>query len=401
MSLTEEKLSYDSIKRYKRQIILNEIGVEGQIKINKSKVLIVGLGGLGSPVALYLASSGIGRIGIVDFDKVELSNLHRQIIHNEKNINQYKTKSCAEFLKNLNSTTRIIEYESLKIDIKFLKGSQKGFPGVSQNENIERNQNEFLEESKNLFSDYDLIIDCTDNIDTRYLLNDIARINKKIFICASVLKWEGQVFVFMTDGPCYRCLFPERKTNVLSCNTAGVTGPMCGIIGSIQALEILKVILELDTKSRLILYDGIEIKTNKFNLYSHNQPCMSCNGMFPPEFDKPVACDISENKYSEEIDFIEWDEYLKDNEKYFLIDLRPANLYELIHLKNSINIPMSEFEKHLFVIENSNKIVALLCAKGINAQKAAKICGENGISSVVILNGYEGYKKCIDPDYPL
>ncbi|KAG0416252.1 Adenylyltransferase and sulfurtransferase MOCS3, partial [Dictyocoela roeselum] len=166
-------------------------------------------------------------IGIVDFDDVENSNLLRQIIHNEKSIGHCKTKSAGEHLKMLNSTINIIEHQNINID-----------------------RDLFTPGNDCVFSSYDVIVDCTDNIDTRYLLSDVSRISKRILVCASVLKWEGQVFVFMLDGPCYRCLFPERKSNIITCNTAGVIGPACGIIGSIQALEVVKVILGITKKSK-------------------------------------------------------------------------------------------------------------------------------------------------------
>ncbi len=224
----------EEIKRYSRQIILPEIGGNGQKKLLSSSVLIVGAGGLGSPSGYYLAAAGIGRIGFVDFDVVDISNLQRQILHNTERIGMAKPESAKKTLEALNPDVCVKMYLT-KLTSKNIMEIIKG---------------------------YDLILDGCDNFPTRYLVNDACVMGKKTNISAAVFRFEGQITVFTKDGPCYRCLYPEPPPAgmVPSCQEAGVLGVLPGILGTIQALEAIKIILGLGKPliGRLLLVNGLE-----------------------------------------------------------------------------------------------------------------------------------------------
>ena len=215
----EQKLSEQEISRYSRHLILPQVGLEGQLKLKNSKVLAVGTGALGSPILLYLAAAGVGTIGLVDFDVVEESNLHRQIIHTTNDIKKSKVQSAKEKLEALNPNSKIVTF------------------------------NERLTSSNalNIIKDFDIVIDGTDNFPTRYLINDACVMLKKPFVYGSIFRFEGQVSVFNYDGgACYRCLFPNppKAGLVPSCSEAGVLGVLPGIIGTIQTNELIKIILK-------------------------------------------------------------------------------------------------------------------------------------------------------------
>ena len=248
MALTEEQL-----ESYSRHITLKEIGVKGQKKLLAAKVLIIGAGGLGAPAAMYLAAAGVGTIGIADCDRVELSNLQRQIIHTANDVGKTKVQSAAETIKALNPDVEVITYH------------------------------EYVN-SKNIaamIADYDFIIDGADNFPTKFLINDACVLGRKPFCHAGILRFEGQLMTYVPDkGPCYRCIFeaPPPKDAVPSCREAGVIGAMAGIIGSMQALEAVKYITgqgELLTGSMLI-FDGLKMGWRKIKLPKRVPSCPIC-----------------------------------------------------------------------------------------------------------------------------
>ena len=231
-----DDLTDDELERYARHVILEEVGEEGQIKLLDSKVLVVGAGGLGAPVLMYLAAAGIGTLGIVDHDVVDLSNLQRQIIHSVDDIGRPKTRSAAERLETINPDITIIEHRTR----------------LTANNAAE------------LFADYDLIVDGSDNFAARYLCNDTCYSLKKPLVSAALVRFEGQLSTFKAydGGPCYRCLFPEPPDPdmVPRCDTVGIFGAVAGVMGSLQATEVLKELLGLGTSmsGQLLLFDALD-----------------------------------------------------------------------------------------------------------------------------------------------
>lgn len=248
MALTDQQL-----ERYSRHITLKEIGVRGQKKLLAAKVLIIGAGGLGAPAAMYLAAAGVGTIGIADCDRVELSNLQRQIIHTTDDVGKTKVQSAAETIKSLNPDVEVITYHE-----------------YVNSQNIAA-----------IIADYDFIIDGTDNFPTKFLINDACVLGHKPFCHAGILRFEGQLMTYVPDeGPCYRCIFeaPPPKDAVPSCREAGVIGAMAGVIGSMQALEAVKYITgqgELLTGSMLI-FDGLKMEWRRVKLPKRVPTCPVC-----------------------------------------------------------------------------------------------------------------------------
>jgi adenylyltransferase/sulfurtransferase len=244
--------SEDQIYRYARHIILPEVGGEGQKKLLESKVLLLGAGGLGSPVALYLAAAGVGTIGIVDFDIVDRSNLQRQIIHTTADLDRPKLESARDKMVAMNPDINVVLH-NLRLD----------------STNV-----------KEVFRDYSIIVDGTDNFPTRYLVNDAAVLAGKAVVHGSIFRFEGQVTVFKSpDGPCYRCLYPEPPPPgmVPSCQEAGVLGVLPGVIGSLQAVEVIKLIIGKGDPliGKLLLYDALKADFRKLNL-RRDPKCVLC-----------------------------------------------------------------------------------------------------------------------------
>jgi molybdopterin/thiamine biosynthesis adenylyltransferase/rhodanese-related sulfurtransferase len=254
-------------KRYSRHLLVPEVGEQGQLKLLDSKVLLIGAGGLGSPAAYYLAAAGVGTIGIIDADIVDESNLQRQILHNTERLGQYKAESARETIKALNPDVNVVTY-------------------------IER-----LEETNvaRIIADYDVILDGTDNFPTRYLLNDAALLANKPVVHGSVFRFEGQLTVFKPyDGPCYRCLYPEPPPAALapSCAEAGVLGVLPGVIGMLQAVETIKLLLEIGDPlvGRLMMYDALAGEFNELRLF-RDPNCPACGEHGHPE-NLPTYADV-------------------------------------------------------------------------------------------------------------
>lgn len=248
MAFTDEQL-----ERYSRHIILKEVGAEGQKKLLNAKVLVIGVGGLGSPVTLYLAAAGVGTIGIADADDVDLSNLQRQVIHKTKNLGIPKVQSAREAIEEINPDVKVITYHTFVT-------------------------------SKNIFDlikDYDFIIDGTDNFSTKFLINDACVMTKKPFSHAGIIRFQGQLMTYVPGkGPCYRCVFrnPPPRDAVPTCKQVGIIGAMSGIIGSLQAMEAIKYILgqgDLLT-GYLLTYDALKMEFRKVKLPTHTENCPIC-----------------------------------------------------------------------------------------------------------------------------
>lgn len=246
-------LSDEQLEKYSRHISLKEVGIEGQKKLLNAKVLIIGAGGLGSSVTMYLVSAGIGTIGIADADKVDLSNLQRQIIHTTKDIGKPKVYSARETIENMNPDTVINTYHTF-----------------ITNKNI-------IE----LIKDYDFIIDCTDNFSSKFLINDACVISKKPFSHAGIIGFHGQLMTYVPNkGACYRCIFkePPKENSVPTCKQVGVIGAICGVIGSLQAMEAIKYILGTGNllTGYLLTYNALTMDFRKIKLPSNNHSCIVC-----------------------------------------------------------------------------------------------------------------------------
>ena len=242
--------NFKEFKRFEKQIILKKVGVHGQKEIKKSKILIIGMGGLGCPLLTYLAASGVGHIGVVDPDKVELSNLNRQILFNNSDLNKYKV---------LQAKKKIIQiYKNIKI---------KTIKSKVNSKNI-----------RSILKDYEIICDGTDNYETRYLINDFCKKNKKILISAAISRFDGHLFKFnfKKKGPCYRCFMPEYPNSENNCETDGIFSPVAGVMGSIQANEVLKTILNLknDLSTNMLIFNSLGVNLRKVKI-SVNKDCIN------------------------------------------------------------------------------------------------------------------------------
>ena len=245
-------LSKDEILRYSRHLIMPEVGMEGQLKLKNAKVLLIGTGGLGAPLGLYLAAAGVGKLGLVDFDVVDFTNLQRQVTFGTSDVGKFKSEAARERLSNLNPAIEIVAYETKLTS----------------------------ENALELFKDYDVIVDGTDNFPTRYLVNDACILLGKPNVYGSIFRFEGQATVFgMPDGPCYRCLYPEPPPPGLvpSCAEGGVLGVLPGIVGSIQAMETIKLLLKTgdSLSGRLLLFDALGMKFRELKLRK-NPSCPMC-----------------------------------------------------------------------------------------------------------------------------
>ncbi len=333
--------------RYNRQIILPEIGITGQEKLQKAKVLIIGLGGLGSAVLPYLVAAGVGEIGIMDDDSVDISNLQRQVIYKTNSLGKSKVQEAATMALELNPSIKINSITE-KLDIK----------------------NAF-----SLFDQYDIMVDATDNLNTKYLINDVCCITNKPFVYGSIYRFEGQVSVFnFQNGPTFRCLFPEEATITSRCNDSGVLGVSVGIIGIFQANEVLKTILGIEEvlSGKLLIYNTLNNEQQKF------------------EFSKIETNSINqsflEDKYAAientaiEIDAALALEQIKNSEVLFL-DVRNFEEYPKIVFKNSIQIPLNNLKKELHQLDNTKEIF-VFCQSGIRSKTATEILVKNGFKKV-------------------
>ena len=371
--LTE--LSPKELSRYARHLSLPEVGRQGQTRLKNSRVLIVGVGGLGSPVALYLAAAGVGTLGLVDFDEVDITNLQRQILHGTEEIGKPKLESAKRRISSVNPYVQIVKH-SCRLD--------------------SHNALEILE-------NYDVVVDGTDNFPTRYLVNDACVLLGKPNVYGSIFRWEGQVSVFAKDdGPCYRCLFrePPPPGLVPNCAEAGVLGVLPGVVGSLQALEVIKIILgEGDSLvGRLLIFDALELKWREVKL-KLNPDCPVC-GDEPTQkelIDYDVFCGLQGEQSEDPRDslkrFCEMEpSQLKDqlgsNNPPFVLDVRESFEWDIVNLGDfgSYLIPLGELDQRIDEIPDDREIV-VHCRSGVRSAKAANILADNGFSGLHNLSG--------------
>mgnify|MGYP002860582314 FL=1 len=371
--LTE--LSPKELSRYARHLSLPEVGRQGQTRLKNSRVLIVGVGGLGSPVALYLAAAGVGTLGLVDFDEVDITNLQRQILHGTEEIGKPKLESAKRRISSVNPNVQIVKH-SCRLD--------------------SHNALEILE-------NYDVVVDGTDNFPTRYLVNDACVLLGKPNVYGSIFRWEGQVSVFAKDdGPCYRCLFrePPPPGLVPNCAEAGVLGVLPGVVGSLQALEVIKLILDEGDSlvGRLLIFDALELKWREVKL-KRNPDCPVC-GDEPTQkelIDYDVFCGLQGEQSEDPRDslkrFCEMEpSQLKDqlgsNNPPFVLDVRESFEWDIVNLGDfgSYLIPLGELDQRIDEIPDDREIV-VHCRSGVRSAKAANILADNGFSGLHNLSG--------------
>src|SRR5437764_1067504 len=376
------KLSNEEIARYSRHLILPEVGMEGQQKLKAAKVLCVGTGGLGAPMALYLAAAGVGTIGLVDFDVVDESNLQRQIIHSQSTVGKLKVDSAELMLKGLNKNTNIVKHNTMLTSANALE----------------------------IFKDYDVIADGTDNFQTRYLVNDACVLTGKPNAYGSIFRFEGQASVFATEeGPCYRCLYPEPPPPGLvpSCAEGGVLGILPGLVGVIQATETIKLILRSGDPliGRLLLIDALGMKFRELKLRK-NPDCPVC-GKHPTVtelIDYQEFCGIRGDEVEAEVTTSEMQvEELKQRldrgEDLFVLDVREPHEYQICNLGGHL-IPLGDLPNRVSELDTSKEIVAH-CRSGVRSAKAVNFLRQAGFKKVHNLaGGILAWADRVDPTMP-
>jgi len=361
------KLNQKEILRYSRHLLIPQVGLSGQEKLKNSSVLIVGTGGLGSPIALYLAAAGIGKIGLVDFDVVDESNLQRQVIHSTSKIGIPKVESAKAFLEDLNP---LVEINTFNVML-----SATNIADIAK--------------------DYQIIVDGTDNFGTRYLLNDYCVFTKKPYVYGSIFRFEGQVSVFdAQSGPCYRCIFPSPPPPgvVPTCGEGGVFGVLPGTIGTIQATEVIKLVLDIGEKSigKLFLFDGLDMSLQSIQLRK-NPKCKVC-GEFPEITtleDTAFFCDAHSLEESYQPEW-EWSVHdlktaIDQGKNLRLIDVRDPVEREVVVIPQSENIPYEQVSNEL--IQDDGIPVVFYCRNGVRSARAARKLRNAGFDNVFNLKG--------------
>ncbi|HYT93543.1 MAG TPA: molybdopterin-synthase adenylyltransferase MoeB [Gemmataceae bacterium] len=378
-------LSPNEVARYSRHLIMPEVGMEGQQRLKASSVLLIGAGGLGSPLGLYLAAAGVGRIGLVDFDVVDFSNLQRQVLHGTPDVGRSKLQSAREKLNAINPEVRIDLYET-KLT------SANAF---------------------SIFAPYDIIIDGTDNFPTRYLVNDACVLLKKPNVYGSIFRFDGQASVFAPPkGPCYRCLYPEPPPpgEVPSCAEGGVLGILPGLIGCIQATEAVKLILGKGSPliGRLLLYDALEMRFQEFKV-RRNPKCPLC-GEHPTIkglIDYEQFCGVrgQEALAPQPVGFVEMTvEELKSRldhgESVFILDVRNPPEYEICRIPGSTLLPLPELAQRLGELDPQREMV-VHCKSGMRSAKAIDFLRQRGFTKLKNLKGgILAWAEQIDPSMP-
>jgi len=386
-------------ERYSRQMFIPEVSTEGQEKLHNAKVLIVGAGGIGAPAALYLAGAGVGKIGIIDADVVEESNLHRQIIHSNAKLGFNKARSARSAVLEFNPHVQVQVYEEWL--------SQENAQAVVQ--------------------DYDLVLDASDNAIARYLVNDICVLNKKTLVSGCAIRWEGQLTILgKDDGPCYRCLYPEcpHPSMMQSCGDGGVIGMVPGLIGILEALEAIKVILGVEDilHKKLLIFDGKSTNFRRVKIRGRNKACISCG-------DEPTIKDVRDYDYDTftgmgkcasklYVDLppqnnIKWKEFLDVyksadfDSTSLLIDVRPEEQFKIVSLGRELHLPYSGFmtmtEEDM--VKNNvkkDKKIYVLCRRGNTSRNSTKHLLDMGYENVQnIIGGMNEYSRDWDASVPI
>lgn len=403
-------LTHEDIMRYSRQLLLPELGVKGQMSLLSTSVLVVGCGGLGCPLALYLAAAGVGRLGLLDYDEVELSNLHRQVLHTEQTQGFPKAQSAAQALRRLNSTTQCVPYH-LQLS---------------------------SENALQLIQQFDIVADCSDNVPTRYLVNDACVLSGKPLVSASALRMEGQLTVYnYNGGPCYRCLYPvpPPPDTVTNCSDGGVLGVVVGVMGCLQALEVLKIASGQKSSfgQQLLMFDAQDSRFRCIKLRAKQANCVVC-GETPTvtelqdyeSFCGSAATDKCRrlNLLSPEqrVSVQEYKSIVDCGTPHLLLDVRPKVEVDICQLPVSINIPLASLEDQmtdhtnvlkkriseikLQMCSESQVPVYVVCKLGNDSQKAVQLLEKMSgtelehITVKDITGGLMAWANKIDPSFP-
>ena len=386
MSLTNEE-----IRRYSRHLILPEVGIVGQEKLKAARVLLIGSGGLGSPLAYYLAAAGVGTLGMVDFDVVDFSNLQRQILHFTKDVGRPKTVSAQEKVEQINPEVTFIPYETR----------------LSKDNAME------------IVRDYDLVLDGTDNFPTRYLVNDVCVLLKKPNVYGSIFRFEGRVAVFDAQkGPCYRCHFPEPPPPgmVPSCAEGGVLGVLPGVVGLLQGIEALKIILGKGKLliGRMLLFDALEGRFREVKV-PKDPNCPICGksptikelidyqefcGIQDPDSDELAIGGPIRALTKDEITVEELKGRLDKKAKFTLLDVRNPDEFAICQIGRPILIPLAELPQRFEELAKDKPIV-VYCHHGVRSIRAAQLLLKKGFSDVKSLHGgINSWSEKIDPSVP-
>ena len=369
-----EKFSQEEKIRYSRQTILPMIGSEGQQRLKDARVLLVGAGGLGSSPAIYLAAAGAGTIGLIDADTVSLSNLHRQVLHNTSDIDRLKVDSAAEKLKEINPHVNVITHPERLTAAN----------------------------AREIFSGYDLIMDGTDNLPSRYLINDACFFLNKHFIFGGVHQFEGQVSIFGPNGPCYRCLFPEPPPpeEMPSCAEAGVIGVVPGIIGLMQANEAVKWICEIGDSllGRLLIFDALAVRWHEVKIKKDPQcPLCGSNPVIKTIEDYQWACADESIK---EITVRELNHLRGLKPDLYLLDVREQEEWDMARIEGAHLNPLSNLENNFDEIPK-DRIVYCFCKVGGRSEKAIRFLKSQGYTNLVkVTGGIQAWSREIDPAIP-
>ncbi|HVM33534.1 MAG TPA: molybdopterin-synthase adenylyltransferase MoeB [bacterium] len=381
-------LNQDQIKRYTRHILLPEVGVEGQKKLLNAKVLVVGAGGLGCPISLYLAAAGVGTIGLVDFDTVDASNLQRQVLFTTEDVGKPKVEAAAKRLQALNPDVTVKTYAvALKSD------------------NI-----------MDILKDYDMIIDGTDNFPTRYLTNDAAVLQGKPNVYGSIFRFEGQVTVFKApEGPCYRCLYPEPPPpgEVPSCAEGGVMGAMVGTVGAIQATEAIKLITGAGKPAigKFVIYNSLDMNFRTLKL--HKDPNCPVCGKNPTvkaliDYEQFCGMKVEETQTKEvavgkdEITPLELKVMMDEKRDFLLLDVREPNEWDIANIKGSLLLPLSQLPQRFHELDQyRGKAIAVHCKSGVRSQKAINFLKQQGFDHLTnVAGGILGWSDQVDSSVP-
>jgi len=353
-----DSLTPEDRKRYQRHLVLPEVGEAGQQKLKAAKVLVVGAGGLGSPSALYLAASGVGTLGLVDLDTVDVTNLQRQVLYATADIGRGKTEAARERLLALNPDLCLIEHA------------------------IELGPDNVMD----VFRQYDIVLDGTDRIGTRYLVNDACVLLGKPLVSAAIHRFEGQAMTYVPGkGPCYRCLYPEPSSEIPNCATAGVLGVLPGVLGTLQATEAIKLVLGIGTPlvGRLLTYDALDLSFNEFT-FKRRPDCAVCGAAptitAPTDRDRPAGAIRTVSPQ-------ELKTLLRGTVRPFmLVDVREPDEFEAGHLPGSVNIPVNDLERRLQELANHESVL-FVCLSGKRSQAACAVALRNGLRTPWHLEG--------------
>lgn len=378
--MSERELSREELLRYSRHLVMPEVGIEGQKRLSQGKVLCIGAGGLGSPAAIYLAAAGVGTLGLVDFDIVDATNLHRQILYGTSDVGRSKLEAARRRLADLNDQIEIRLH-----DVRLDSSNALGILG-----------------------DYDVVVDGSDNFATRYLVSDACVILGKPNVYGSIFRFDGQASVFSTAAaPCYRCLYPEPPAPgaVPNCEEAGVLGVLPGLVGTIQATEALKILLGKGEtlEGRLLIIDAMRMDFRNVRLRK-NPDCPVC-GESPTireliDYDifcggEPMTIEESEN----ELRVTELKEKIDRGEQFSLIDVREPHEAKISNIPGSTLIPVGEIRDRLDELDKESEII-LFCRTGKRSDMAARFLRDQGYKAKNLLGGVHAWSDEIDPSQP-